>query len=236
MSSSRSIAVITGGRSGEPDRSLLSGNAVHQSLPRQGLLQVALDPTDAEFTEHVRAVDVAFLAIAGQWSEDGKLQGMLDSLGFPYTGCVVMASAIGMYKPTAKSVVQAAGVNDLPHVLLRASEDLETLPTTAEFHDYAAKRDPNGHEYRYPAGLPPLVAAAVQRAALDAHRALGCHSHSHSDFTVTAGGEVLWLEVNTLPGLSPHGNLATMAGAAGISYDQLIALILDAAHHDGYRP
>ncbi|MFJ8444052.1 D-alanine--D-alanine ligase family protein [Kitasatospora griseola] len=113
---------------------------------------------------------------------------------------------------------------------------LETLPTTAEFYDYTVKRDPNGHCYHCPAVLPPPLAAAVQQAALDAHRALGCHGHSRSDFLVTKTGEVYWLEVNTLPGLSAHGNLATMANAAGISYDQLVGLILTAAHRAGYRP
>ncbi|MEV7177729.1 D-alanine--D-alanine ligase [Kitasatospora sp. NPDC093679] len=311
MSSTQTIAVVTGGRSGERDRSLLSGRSVRESLVRQGVPHVVLDPADEHFAEHVRTADVAFLAIAGQWAEDGKLQGLLDSLGVPYTGSGVMASAVGMHKPTAKSVVQAAGVPVLPHLLVRGGDDpeaaakdavarlglpviikppseggsigvlvfrdpvelaavlasggdwliepfssgtavtcgvitrdgelsalppLETLPTSAEFYDYTAKRDPNGHRYCCPAALSPSVTAAVQQAALDAHRALDCHGHSRSDFIVTESGEVFWLEVNTLPGLSPHGNLATMAHAAGIGYDDLIGLILAAAHRPGYRP
>ncbi len=47
---------------------------------------------------------------------------------------------------------------------------------------------------------------------------------------------MFWLEANTLPGLSARGNLATMAGTAGISYDELIQTILATAHRDGYRP
>ena len=47
---------------------------------------------------------------------------------------------------------------------------------------------------------------------------------------------MFWLEANTLPGLSRHGNLATMANAAGLSYDELIATILASAHRHGYRP
>jgi D-alanine-D-alanine ligase len=47
---------------------------------------------------------------------------------------------------------------------------------------------------------------------------------------------VFWLEANTLPGLSAHGNMATMASAAGISYDELIQAILATADRDGYRP
>ncbi|WP_372407435.1 D-alanine--D-alanine ligase [Streptomyces luteireticuli] len=310
----RRIAIVTGGQSGERDRSLLSGEAVRASLTRQDVAHVVLDAADADFADWVRGFDVAFLAIAGQWAEDGKLQGALDTLGVPYTGSGVLASALGMHKPTAKSVVKAAGVNTLEHVVLRADDDpdvavkesatnlgwpvilkpcseggsigmkvlrdaaeltcalgeaqtgggewmvepfvegtavtcgildhdgvpsalppLETLPTTAEFYDYAAKRDPNGHRYRCPAELPEPTVAAIQEAALAAHRALGCHGYSRSDFLVTPSGELFWLEVNTLPGLSAHGNLATMANAAGISYDALIAAILGTARHDGYR-
>jgi D-alanine-D-alanine ligase len=46
---------------------------------------------------------------------------------------------------------------------------------------------------------------------------------------VTDAGEALWLEVNTLPGLSRQGNLARMADADGITYEQLLTHILRGA-------
>ncbi|MFI9319725.1 D-alanine--D-alanine ligase [Kitasatospora aureofaciens] len=314
MSAAPRIALITGGRSGERDRSLISGEAVRGSLVRQGLPHFVLDPTDKDFADRVREADVAFLAIAGQWAEDGKLQGLLDSLGVPYTGSGVLASAVAMHKPTAKTLVLADGVTVLPHLPLRESDDaqeiaqtcadefglpvilkptseggsigmrvfrdlnsltttlthdtqggewfiepfkegtavtcgvleqggalvtlppLETVPTTAEFYDYKAKRNPAGHRYRCPAQLPDTALATISRAAVRAHQALNCSGYSRSDFLVTPAGEVHWLEINTLPGLSTHGNLATMAAAAGISYDRLIATILASVHTDGYRP
>src|ERR1039457_2223290 len=76
--------------------------------------------------ERIRAVDVAFLAIAGQWAEDGKLQGLLDSLGVSYTGSGVLASAAAMHKPTAKALVSAAGVKVLPHILISEGDDIES--------------------------------------------------------------------------------------------------------------
>ena len=308
------IGLVTGGRSAERDRSLLSAEAVGAALRRQNLRYVRLDPCDGEFADRIRGVDVAFLAIAGQWAEDGKLQGMLDNLGVPYTGSGVLASALAMHKPTAKEVVSAAGVNVLSHILVPVGADpedtvqacsrslgmpvilkpcseggsigmrvlrdtaalagaladsaghaewfiepftagravtcgvlcrddqlttlppLETLPTTAEFYDYAAKRNPAGHIYRCPAQVPETALARIAQGALDAHRALRCSGYSRSDFLVTPEGDVFWLEANTLPGLSGHGNLATMARAAGISYDELIQAILANAHRDGYRP
>ncbi|MDT7953442.1 MAG: hypothetical protein RQ966_18220, partial [Acetobacteraceae bacterium] len=58
------------------------------------------------------------------------------------------------------------------------------------------------------------------------------------DFIVDDNGIPWILEVNTVPGLSPQGNLATMAAAADMSYDQLIESILSTAFLKGrgYRP
>ncbi|MFJ1938365.1 D-alanine--D-alanine ligase [Kitasatospora sp. NPDC088160] len=314
MSAAPRIALVTGGRSGERDRSLISGEAVRESLVRQGLPHFVLDPTDKDFADRVREADVAFLAIAGQWAEDGKLQGLLDSLGVPYTGSGVLASAMAMHKPTAKTLVLAGGVTVLPHLPLRGHDGpeeaaracveelglpvilkptseggsigmrvfrdlnsltttlthdtrggewfvepfkdgtavtcgvlekdgaimtlppLETVPTTAEFYDYKAKRSPAGHRYRCPAQLPDAVLATISRTAVRAHQVLHCSGYSRSDFLVTPDGDVHWLEINTLPGLSTHGNLATMAAAAGISYDTLIQIMLATARTNGYRP
>lgn len=113
---------------------------------------------------------------------------------------------------------------------------LETLPVGAEFYDYATKRDKDRYRYRCPAELPATTLDAITDAALTAHRALACTGYSRSDFIITPGGPV-WLEINTLPGLSRTGNLATMADAAGIDYDQLVRTILaTATTHAGYRP
>ncbi|MHB8631673.1 MAG: D-alanine--D-alanine ligase family protein [Candidatus Limnocylindria bacterium] len=58
-------------------------------------------------------IDVAFIALHGPWGEDGKLQGVLDTLGIPYTGSGVLASALAMDKAMAKTVLAANGL-DVP--------------------------------------------------------------------------------------------------------------------------
>ena len=58
-------------------------------------------------------IDVAFIALHGPWGEDGKLQGMLETLGIPYTGSGVLASALAMDKAMAKTVLAANGL-DVP--------------------------------------------------------------------------------------------------------------------------
>ena len=102
----------------------LSAEAVGEALDRQGLKFVRLDLSERDFADRILEADVAFLAIAGQWAEDGKLQGLLDSVGVPYTGSGVLASATAMHKPTAKALVAAVGVRVLPHALIREGDDL----------------------------------------------------------------------------------------------------------------
>ena len=104
------IAVVSGGRSTERERSLMSGRTALESLDRQGYTTVFLDAADKEFADEIRGADVAFLAIAGQYAEDGKLQGLLESLNIPYTGSGVTASAIGMHKTLAKTLAAAGEV------------------------------------------------------------------------------------------------------------------------------
>ncbi len=99
------VGVLTGGVSGERDRSLLSGTTVIESLRRQGYSALLIDTAAPLFIQDVRHIDVAFLAIAGQYAEDGKLQGFLETLRIPYTGSGVLASALAMRKPAAKAMV-----------------------------------------------------------------------------------------------------------------------------------
>jgi len=74
-------------------------------------------------------IDVAFIALHGPWGEDGKLQGLLDTLGIPYTGSGVLASALAMDKVMAKTVLEANGL-DVPdgEVVTGASDVPSIVP------------------------------------------------------------------------------------------------------------
>ncbi len=106
------MAVITGGWSRERERSWLSGSTVAGALDGMGVKAHVLDLADSRDTllEGLADASKAFLAIAGRGAEDGRLQGVLETLGVPYTGSGVLASAVGMHKLHAKTLVSAAGV------------------------------------------------------------------------------------------------------------------------------
>jgi D-alanine-D-alanine ligase len=88
------IAVLMGGTSEEKEISFLSGNAVLQSLKDQGYDAFAFDPSINNIAELKSQADVAFICLHGGSGEDGTVQGALESLGIPYTGCDVHSSAL----------------------------------------------------------------------------------------------------------------------------------------------
>ena len=109
------IAVLLGGRSSEREVSLNSGGACADGLVRKGYDVVRIDPQDPDWVEALTASrpDVVFNALHGPWGEDGRVQGVLEYLGLPYTHSGVLASALAMDKDKAKAVFAAAGI-DVP--------------------------------------------------------------------------------------------------------------------------
>jgi D-alanine-D-alanine ligase len=83
-----------------------------------------------------RRLDVIFVAIHGQWGEDGTIQGMLELLGIPYVGSGVLASALAMDKVMAKTVLAASSI-EVPAgiVVARATWSEEREKSLAQAED-----------------------------------------------------------------------------------------------------
>ncbi|MCE9534876.1 MAG: D-alanine--D-alanine ligase, partial [Nitrospirae bacterium] len=105
------IGVLMGGQSAEREVSLRTGTAVHRSLVRRGYDAVAIDvgPTLSQDLRDQK-IAVAFLALHGPGGEDGAIQGFLETLGIPYTGSGIQASAVGMHKVTTKTLLASAAI------------------------------------------------------------------------------------------------------------------------------
>jgi D-alanine-D-alanine ligase len=80
-------------------------------------------------------LDVVFVAIHGQWGEDGTIQGMLELLGIPYVGSGVLASALAMDKVMAKTVLAAHGV-EVPRGFVVTVENRDSALGQAEALGY----------------------------------------------------------------------------------------------------
>jgi D-alanine-D-alanine ligase len=109
--SGKKVAVLYGGRSSERDVSLRTGKACADALKERGY-DVALVDVDLDVAARLREArcDVAFVALHGRWGEDGSIQGLLESMGIPYTGSGVLASALGMDKVWSKMLFREHGL------------------------------------------------------------------------------------------------------------------------------
>jgi len=100
-----------------------------------------------------------------------------------------------------------------------------------EFYDYEAKYAPGGSKHILPARIPDRIRTTVQAHTLAAHRALGCRGVSRSDFRWDeATGELVFLEINTQPGMTPTSLVPELAQHLGLSFGALVAwLVADAS-------
>lgn len=114
------------------------------------------------------------------------------------------------------------------------NDEPEALPVVeiaydAEFYDLKVKYEPSALHHIIPARLSPEVYALVQDMARRAHKALGCRGCSRSDFIVTAAGEPVILETNTIPGMTASSLLPDSARHAGIEFPQLCTRFVELA-------
>ena len=85
-------------------------------------------------------------------------------------------------------------------------------------------------QYLCPCGLPEAEEREIQRLTVAAYRVLGCRGWSRADVMVRAGDrKPFLLEMNTSPGMTGHSLVPIAARGAGISYEALCAMLLDAA-------
>jgi D-alanine-D-alanine ligase len=97
-----------------------------------------------------------------------------------------------------------------------------------EFFNYQAKYQPGASDEIVPARIPAALTHRVQQLALRAHRALGCEGMSRVDM-IARESEIVLLEVNTIPGLTPGSLLPKAAAAAGIGFPELVNRIIQGA-------
>jgi len=122
-----------GGKSGEREVSLRSGSGVVEALKRQGLEVVPIDAENEDLAEQLKGIDLVFIALHGTYGEDGIIQGFLESLGLPYTGSGVLASALAMNKVMSKRVFVTTNVPtpefyyEPEECILRQCETAESL-------------------------------------------------------------------------------------------------------------
>lgn len=292
------VAVLSGGDSAEREISLMSGQAVHAALLGRGVDAHSVDTETGlvgalESGEFARA----WIALHGRGGEDGKIQGLLEFMGIPYTGSGVKGSAIGMDKLRTKQLLSGAGLATPEYRVLRGSQDFERvvdeldlplmvkpaeegssigLTRVAErdelaaayecaaefdcevfaeawvngneytaavlqgqalplvridaantFYDYEAKYFSEQTGYVCPSGLSDAQESDFGRQALTAFDAVGAGGWGRVDFMLDENETPLWLEINTVPGMTSHSLVPMAAAAAGMDFGELVWRILE---------
>jgi len=105
------IGVLYGGWSSEREISILSGKRVASALRNRGyeVLEIDVGQDIAEVLSKNK-IDIAYVMLHGKPGEDGTIQGLLETLGIPYTGSDVLASSLAINKVIAKKVFQFSGI------------------------------------------------------------------------------------------------------------------------------
>jgi len=109
----------------------------------------------------------------------------------------------------------------------------EVLPQGLAFYNYESKYAPGGSKHVIPAQISPNIYQKVQSLALKAHQALGCRGVSRSDFRFddrfSEEGELIWLELNNQPGMTPTSLVPEMALHAGLSFGEFLRWMVEDA-------
>lgn len=120
------IGVLCGGMSSEREVSLRSGKNCHAALLRLGFKNAVLVDVDENIAEKLKSekIEYAYNALHGKYGEDGCIQGLLEILKIPYTGCGVMSSAICMNKEYTKKILSTTQIPLIKSVFIRENEDI----------------------------------------------------------------------------------------------------------------
>lgn len=296
------IGVLCGGFSSERDVSIRSGRNCYEALLRLGYNNTKLIDVTKNIAKDLENIDIVYNALHGKYGEDGCIQGMLELLKIPYTGCGVMSSAICMNKEYTKKILRDTGLpiiksvcvtdgdnlfekvkglqyplmikpvsegssfgmskvntqDELVKAVFEASKfqqdilieefikgkdatvgvleregkpfatDILEMRPHNEWYDYEAKYTKGMTDFITPAELSAEMTEKVKSIAIDAFKACGCSGVSRIDFVITETQPYI-LEINTSPGMTDTSDLPAQSASMGISYDDLVELILKSA-------
>ncbi len=305
----KTVALLVGGWSAEREVSLFKGEHVAKALSDEGYNVRVIDVTSdinalvSELT--VLKPDAVFNNLYGRGGEDGVIQGILEALQLPYTHSGVMASAIGMDKPTAKRIAESVGIKcangrvaskedvlaeqvmPRPYVVKPLNEgssfgvrivlegdnqealdantwqfgeevlveeyiegreihvtvldgvaqDVTEIIVPGRFFDYDAKYDSAETQLVTPADIPQDIRAVVMDNAAKIFKEIGADGVARCDFiydvSKTGKDGVYFLEINTMPGLSPGSIAVIQPEINGMSYNQLCSHLVETAKCHG---
>lgn len=109
----------------------------------------------------------------------------------------------------------------------------EIIPEGHQFYDFDSKYKIGGSKHVCPAEISPIIYQKITTLALKAHQAFGCRGVTRSDFRYddrfSSEGELIWLEINTQPGMTPTSLVPELAAHAGHGFGELLQWMVEDA-------
>lgn len=291
------VGVIMGGISSEREVSLNTGREIVNGLDKTkyDVVPILLNSKE-ELIEKVKDIDIALLALHGHFGEDGIVQGILETLNIPYTGCGVLSSAMCMDKDVTKKLMRQGGINTADWIMVKDIDKLNITDVDALGYPVVVKpnsggssvatkiienrdevRDaviealkydsevmiekyikgdeitccildgkmlpilsiiPKAHFFDYTSkyadgGADEIVVEfeeglqkKIEHMAVTCYELLKCSVYARVDMIIKDGVPYV-LEINTLPGMTKNSLFPRSANSVGISFSQLLDLILE---------
>jgi len=132
------VGVLGGGVSSEREISLLSANEAYKALRKNNIETVFIDITISE-KEKVKEmilssnIDLAFIALHGEFGEDGKIQEILEELDVPYTGSGSRASYLAMDKIASKEIFIKESIPTAGFSVYEPNQPIESLAANLKY-------------------------------------------------------------------------------------------------------
>lgn len=131
-----------------------------------------------------------------------------------------------LVEPFVEGAELTVGVLDLHGEDPVAFPVIEIRTPENTWYDFHHRYTPGESEHLMPAPISEQAASELRGHALALHRLLGCQDVSRTDFIRTASGEIVLLELNNLPGMTPTSLYPDGARAIGIEFDDLVERLL----------
>ena len=120
--------------------------------------------------------------------------------------------------------VGCAVLGDPPALTVGAVDEIEL---SGGFFDFDEKYSLKTSAIHCPARIPPEKAREIQEAAKTVYTALDCRGFARADFFLTPAGEVVFNEVNTIPGFTAHSRYPSMMKAIGLDFTALLDRLIE---------
>lgn len=103
---------------------------------------------------------------------------------------------------------------------------VDEIELSGGFFDYTEKYSLKTSRIHMPARIDPEMEARVQQAAKTIYRALGCSGFARVDMFLTPEGQIVFNEVNTIPGFTAHSRYPNMMKGIGLSFSDMLDMLI----------